>query len=84
MNPEIRDSPNLCLDRGGGMDVEGTGGEGTGLVDTGGQASSQQLMPPTAPHHHFLLMYKRNTITSVPKHATRPNKVLPSAPKKRN
>lgn len=66
------------------MEVEGTGGEGTGLADTGGQASSQQLMPPTAPHHHFLLMYRRNTRISAPNPATRPSRVLPSVPKKKN
>lgn len=74
---ELVDLPNLCL---GGIDVEGTGGEGTGLAETGGQASSQQLMPPTAPHHHFLLIYKRNTNTSAPKPAISPNRVLPSVP----
>lgn len=72
--------PNLCFESGGEMDVEGTGGEGTGLVEIGGHASSQQLMPPTALRHHFLLMYRRNTSTSAPKPTTRPNSVLPSAP----
>lgn len=64
------------------MEVEGIGGEGTGLAETGGQASSQQLMPPTAPRHHFLLMYRRNTRTSAPRPATRPSRVLPSVPEK--
>lgn len=77
--------PNLFLEKVvvGGDDmeeVEGTGGDGTGLAETGGQASSQQFMPPTVPHHHLLLMYKRNTRTSAPKPATRPNRVLPSVP----
>lgn len=40
--------PNLCRFD---VDGEGTGGDGTGLEETGGQASSQQLIPPTEFHH---------------------------------
>lgn len=63
---------------------EGTGGEGTGRDDTGGQASSQQLIPPTAPHHHFFFTYSRKTKSRAPKPAMAPNKVLPSVPETRN
>lgn len=43
------DLPNFCLLV---IEGEGTGGDGTGLDETGGQASSQQLLiPPTVFHH---------------------------------
>lgn len=69
--------PNLCLCE---VEVDCTGGEGTGLAETGGQASSQQLIPPTAPHSHFLLTYSKNTNNKAPKPAAAPIKVPPLAP----
>ncbi|KAF5271755.1 hypothetical protein FQA39_LY08078 [Lamprigera yunnana] len=61
-------------------EVASISGDGTGLVETGGQASSQQLIPPTAPHNHLLFMYSKNTRSSAPIPATAPNNVPPEAP----
>lgn len=68
-----------------GVIAVGTGGDGTGLEETGGHASSQQLIPPTGPHHHFLfLMYSKKTRKRAPNPATAPKSVPPlSVPGKR-
>lgn len=64
-------------------DVEGTGGDGTGRAETGGQASSQHPMVPTALLHHLLFMYSKNTITRAPSPAMIPNNAPPSVPEKK-
>lgn len=78
-------SPNLCFDGPpAGVCWGGTGGDGTGLEETGGQASSQQLIPPTEPHHHFLFFrYKKKTTKRAPKPAIAPRRVPPSVPANR-
>lgn len=74
--------PSLVFGELGVKELElSTEGAGTGRDDTGGHASSQQLMPRTGLHHHPLfLMYSRNTNRMAPRPAKAPSIVPPFAP----